>query len=108
MPWWRQIGGEPRQGKRQGQATARPDPPSSGKDHACKEADAEQKAATVKGQLTAGLYVIDVIDGHEKPNQHGHRIRRLGRGSARAARRQAFLSLSRFAYEMLWKKLASG
>jgi hypothetical protein len=28
MPWWLPIGDKPRQGKRQGQAVKRPDPPS--------------------------------------------------------------------------------
>jgi hypothetical protein len=44
---------KPRQGKRQGQAATPPDPPSSGKYHARKEADAEQKAPAVKGQRAA-------------------------------------------------------
>jgi hypothetical protein len=30
MPWWLQIENKSRQGKRQGQAAKRPDPPSSG------------------------------------------------------------------------------
>jgi hypothetical protein len=94
MPWWRQIGGQPRQGKRQGQAATRPDPPSSRKYHACKEADAKENASAIKDQSTAGgLCVLDAFRGRAKPDQYGHRIRRLGCGSARAARCEAFLGV---------------
>jgi hypothetical protein len=89
---WLQTGGQSRQGTRQGQAATRPDPPSFGRYHACKEADAEEKAPA-EGQLATGLSVVDAIDSYAKSDQHGHRIRRLWRGSARASRREAFLGV---------------
>ena len=102
MPWWPQIGGQPRQGKRQGQAATRP-APSSGKYHACTQANADEKAPAAKEQPTAtGLCVIDVFDGRAKPDQYGHRIHRLNCRSARTARRHAFLIPAAFADERLW------
>jgi hypothetical protein len=94
--------GKPRQGKRQGQAAMRPDPPSSKKYHACKEDGAKEKAPAIKDQPAAGRCVIDPIDCNAKPDQYGRRLRGLRRGSARTYRRQAFLRPAAVAYQAVW------
>ena len=97
MSWWLQIGGKPRQGKRQGQAATRPDPPSFRKYHACKEDGAKEKTLAIEDQPAAGRCVIDPVDCDAKPDQY-RRLRDLRRGSARTSRRQAFLRPAVFAY----------
>jgi hypothetical protein len=46
MTWWLQIGGQPRQGRRQGQAAKRPDPLSSGNAMRSSQRPKRKKAAT--------------------------------------------------------------
>jgi hypothetical protein len=76
--------GKLRQGKRQGQAANRPDPPSSGECNGCEDGASKGKAQEIKGEPDAGLCGIDGIGGHAKPDQYGRCIRHLGDGAARA------------------------
>ena len=102
MQWWLQIGGKPRQGKRQGQASKGPDPPSSGECNVCEDNTTKGKTQKIKDESAADLCSIDDIDGHAKPDQYGCRQRRLGRGTDRPFGRQAFLRCAAFADEALW------
>jgi hypothetical protein len=88
-------GNKPRQGKRQGQVAKRPDPPSSGDYHAGQDNGETIETQAFKAGTLAGRGSTCDLDGPAKPAQHGHRICRLGRRSARAAGRPAFLTAKR-------------
>ena len=93
MTWCAQIGDKPRQGKRQGQAAERPDPPSFGECNVCKEVT-KPEAKEIKDHPVAYLCSVDDIGGRTKSDQHGRSVCRLRHGSARAFGRQAFLRWS--------------
>jgi hypothetical protein len=96
-----QIGDKPRQGKRQGQAAKRPDPPSFGECNVCKEVT-KPETKEIKDHPVAYLCSVDDIGRHTKSDQHGRSVCRLRHGSARAFGRQAFLGRAAFADEALW------
>jgi hypothetical protein len=52
MPWWFADRGKPRQGKRQGQATKRPDPPFFGNAMRAKTTPQKPKRKKAKTNLT--------------------------------------------------------
>ena len=83
-----------RQGKRQGQAALRPDPPLSEDCNGCEDdapkGKTQERKRDIKGEPTASCR-IGVIDGDTKPDQYDCCVFRLGNGAARAARGQAFL-----------------
>ena len=82
-----QIGDQTRQGKRQGQAAKWPDPPS----WECNAGITKTKAQEGKDPPDARLCVLDAINCHPQPDQHGRGHCRLGRGSTHLFSRQAFL-----------------
>jgi hypothetical protein len=99
MQWWPQIGDKPRQGKRQGQASNGPDPPSPGNCNACNDNANKGEPQEIKGRQAAGQWSIDGIDSHKKPDQYGRRACCHRHGSARTIGRQAFLRRAAFAYQ---------
>ena len=89
LPWWWQIGGKPRQGRRQGQAARQPDPPSFLGNATAAKKTPKNAARSIKGESAAGLSGI-VSGGHAKPDQHGCGIHHLGDSATRAFGREAF------------------
>src|SRR5215204_1531461 len=103
MPWWLADRGQPRQGRRQGQAAKQPGPLSW-------EYNADitkSKAQEGKGEPDTRLCVLDTVDGHAQPGQYGCHHCRLGRGSARPSGCQAFLRLAAFSYAAVWNFLTT-
>jgi hypothetical protein len=74
----------------------------SGECNGCEDDAKKGKAQEIKAEPAAGLCDLDAISGHAKPFQYDRRICRLGRSSARASRRQAFLRRATFAHSALW------
>jgi len=91
MQWWLQIGGEPRQGKRQGQAAKNGLTRYLFREcHGCEDRT-KAKTQEIKGEPGPGSRRINDIDGNPKPDQYGRRWYGLGRGSAHPFGCQAFL-----------------
>jgi hypothetical protein len=63
MQWWPQIGDEPRQGKRQGQAAKPPDP-HLGECNVYKDDATKGKAQKLKDEPAVVLCSINGIDGY--------------------------------------------